>query len=131
MLLARGRACTSAHLAPASTVIAFVHPDSGLLWRAAGSCGASTGPRGERLGPRRMCLIAIPYTPLKDVYMQPRRTQRLRPLSPLLLTFALGCGSSLEDAETSTSPTSQAQGLALPPGLAPSLVKDIQVGTNP
>jgi ELWxxDGT repeat protein len=53
-----------------------------------------------------------------------------------LLTFAIGCGGSPEELESSESLASESQALkrsagALPPGLSPSLVKDIQVGDIP
>jgi ELWxxDGT repeat protein len=68
--------------------------------------------------------------------MQSRRPQRLRLFSPLLLTFAIGCGGSPEELESSESLASESQALqqsasALPPGLSPSLVKDIQIGLDP
>ncbi len=68
------------------------------------------------------------------MHLKPRH--RLRPLSSLLLSLALGCSGSAPEQDSSQAPASQAQRLsssstrALPPGLAPSRVKDIQVGTD-
>ncbi len=68
------------------------------------------------------------------MHFKPRH--RLRPLSSLLLSFALGCSGSAPEQDSSEAPASQAQRLspsskhALPPGLAPSRVKDIQVGID-
>ena len=68
--------------------------------------------------------------------MRSSPSSRLRPLSPLLLSLALGCSSAPEDLESPESLAAAAQPLkafsgALPPGLEPSLVKDIQVGGDP
>ena len=65
------------------------------------------------------------------MHFKPKRHSPLRPLSPLLLTLALGGCGLPEEPQPSESPATQAQGLALPPGLAPALVKDIQVGHVP
>ncbi|WP_073565749.1 ELWxxDGT repeat protein [Archangium sp. Cb G35] len=54
---------------------------------------------------------------------------RSRRLPFLLLSAAIGCTSSAPEQDVSPSLASQAS-RALPPGLVPSLVKDIQVGTN-
>jgi ELWxxDGT repeat protein len=54
-----------------------------------------------------------------------------RPLVSLLLSLALGCSGSPQESETPEALDSRAQGLASPPGLAPSLVKDLQVGADP
>jgi ELWxxDGT repeat protein len=68
--------------------------------------------------------------------MHPKPTSRLRPLSSLLFTLALGCSGMPEEQESAETLVSEAQALrkpaanALPPGLAPSLVKDIQVGRD-
>jgi ELWxxDGT repeat protein len=64
------------------------------------------------------------------MHFKPKRHSPLRPLSSVLLTLALG-GCGLPEAPQPTeSPATQAQALALPPGLAPSLVKDIQRGPD-
>ncbi|HYO58670.1 MAG TPA: hypothetical protein VEU50_38460, partial [Archangium sp.] len=55
----------------------------------------------------------------------------LRPLSPLLLSLALGCsGPTAEQELLELPPARQEQGLSNPPGLAPSLVKDIHPSTG-
>ncbi len=67
----------------------------------------------------------------------PRRpTSHLRPLSPLLLSLAIGCSGAPEELEGAESLAARAQALgpsadALPPGLAASLVSDIQLGGDP
>lgn len=67
------------------------------------------------------------------MHLKPR--QHLRPLSPLLLSFALGCAGPAPEQDTTTQASdSEASRLpsaskhSLPPGLEPSLVKDLQVG---
>jgi ELWxxDGT repeat protein len=57
----------------------------------------------------------------------------LRPLSSLLLSAALGCSGPAPEQQPAQAPVSKASRLStpgLPPGLAPSLMKDIQVGTD-
>jgi ELWxxDGT repeat protein len=65
------------------------------------------------------------------MHPNPLQYKPLRPLSPLLLSLVLGCADLSEEQPPSESHATTARGLALPPGLAPSLVKDIQVGTAP
>jgi ELWxxDGT repeat protein len=62
--------------------------------------------------------------------MKLKTPQHLRPLSPLFLALALGCGAPMESEEAESTLASETQALSLPPGLRPSLVKDIQVGPN-
>lgn len=61
---------------------------------------------------------------------QPTHPKYRRPLSSLLLTLALGCSGLPEEQQPPESHATRAQRLALPPGLAPSLLKDIQVGPD-
>ena len=62
------------------------------------------------------------------MHLTPRR--HFRPLSSLFLALALGCtGAPMESDEAESALSSEAQGLSLAPGLRPSLVKDIQVGS--
>jgi ELWxxDGT repeat protein len=60
--------------------------------------------------------------------------QRLLPCSSLLLSAALGCAGPAPEQDPAQPLASEASRLStpgLPPGLAPSLVKDIQVGPDP
>lgn len=68
------------------------------------------------------------------MHLNPRH--RLRALPPLLLSFALGCSGPAPEQDAPSSQTrtqrlSSATGPPLPPGLAPSRVKDIQPGIDP
>ena len=63
------------------------------------------------------------------MHLTPR--PHFRPLSSLFLALALGCtGAPMEPSEAESALSSETQALSLPPGLRPSLVKDIQVGPN-
>ncbi|WP_338068637.1 ELWxxDGT repeat protein, partial [Archangium gephyra] len=61
--------------------------------------------------------------------MHLKARHHLRPLSPLLLSFALGCAGPAPEQEAPRGSSVSKQ--SPPPGLRPSLVKDLQVGEAP
>ncbi len=63
------------------------------------------------------------------MHLTPRR--HFRPLSSLFLALALGCtGAPMEPTQAESTLSSETQALSLPPGLRPSLARDIQVGPD-
>src|SRR5688572_16235885 len=71
------------------------------------------------------------YLPPPGDMMHLRPKHPPRSLVSLLLTLALGCSGSAQETEPPAALDTRAQGLASPPGLAPSLVQDLQVGADP
>ncbi len=63
------------------------------------------------------------------MHLTPR--PHFRPLSSLFLALALGCtGAPMEPTQAESALSSETQALSLPPGLRPSLARDIQVGPD-